>query len=362
VAATRATLETVLSERPPNMPAETFDSTRRSFAFLALAGLVALGVALLVGKAAGYANLLDALRDASPVWLLVCLGGEILAYAGYVLAFRGTASAEGGLRFDLRTSAAVVFASLGATRLLAAGGAGGLALDYWALRKAGAPRHESVVRVLALNTLLYAFFGLAAWTAALLLVLGGREVPLGLALPWLLTIPAFFLAAAFVSSPTRGRLARGERGRLGTALADAVRGVVLVRVIASHPRGHAATLAGALLYWVGDIACLWAGLRAFGADVPLAAVVLGYATGYVATLLPLPTGGVGGVDAAMTFALVAVGVPLASALLGVFAYRLFSFWLPTLPGLAALPALPRLGRRLAEAGRGRPPLPPAVAP
>jgi putative heme transporter len=340
------------------MTPETFRSARRSLAFVALAALAAMGVAVLVGKAVGYADVLDAVREANPVWLLACLGGEFLAYTGYVLAFRGTVGTQGGVNLDLRTSAAVVFASLGATRLFAAGGAGGLAVDYWALRKAGASRHESVVRVLALNTLLYAFFGTAAWAAAFVLVVGDRDAPLELALPWLLAIPALFLAAAIVSSPARVALTRGGGGRLRKAMADAVRGVVLVRAIALRPRSNVAPLSGGCLYWVGDIACLWAGLQAFGADVSVAAVVLGYTTGYVATLLPLPTGGIGGVEAAMTFALVAVGVPLAPAFLGVFAYRLFSFWLPTLPGLAFLPALPRLGRRLTQLGRGRAPVPP----
>ena len=63
--------------------------------------------------------------------------------------------------------------------------------------------------------------------------------------------------------------------------------------------------------------------------------MLGYATGYAATMLPLPAGGVGGVDAAMTYALTLVGVPLGPALLGVFAYRFFNFWLPFVPGLIA---------------------------
>lgn len=227
------------------MSAETFLSARRSIPLLALAGLIAVGVALLVGKAAGYANVLDTLRRASPLWLLVCLAGELLAYVGYVLAFRGTVRARGGLNLDLPTSAAVVFASLGATRLLAAGGAGGLALDYWALRRGGTARHESIVRVLALNTLLYAFFGALAWAAALVLVLGGREVPLEMTLPWLVAIPALFLAAAYVSSPTRsGWRARPDRGRLRTALADAVQGVILARAIASRPRSHWTTVAG----------------------------------------------------------------------------------------------------------------------
>lgn len=343
------------------MTAETLRLTPRSFALLALVALVAIGVALLVGKAAGYANLLDSLRAANPPFLALCLVGEIAAYVGYVLAFRGTVSAGGGPPLDARTSAAIVFASLGATRLLAAGGAGGLVLDYWALRRAGSSRHESVVRVLGLNTLLYAVFGVAAWAAALALVLGGKEVSLAMALPWLVGIPICFIAAGALStSRSAGRLARIDRGRLRTVLGDAVEGVILARALVARPRRHAATLVGAGLYWGGDILCLWAGLRAFRADVALAAVVVAYATGYVATLVPLPTGGVGGVDAAMTFALVGVGVPLAPALLGVFAYRLFSFWLPTLPGLAALPALPRLSRRLDEFRRGRTPLTPPV--
>jgi uncharacterized protein (TIRG00374 family) len=110
-------------------------------------------------------------------------------------------------------------------------------------------------------------------------------------------------------------------------------------------------LAGATLYWVGDIACLWGGLRAFGVDASAPKIVLAYAIGYVATLLPLPTG-VGGVDAAMTFALTAVGVSLAPALLGVVAYRLFSFWLPTLPAIALIPALRRLEHDLKAASPG----------
>jgi uncharacterized membrane protein YbhN (UPF0104 family) len=80
--------------------------------------------------------------------------------------------------------------------------------------------------------------------------------------------------------------------------------------------------------------------------LPLSELVLAYATGYAATVLPLPFAGVGGVDAAMTFALTAVGLPLARALVAVAVYRLFGFWLPTIPALAALVLLPRAGRGL----------------
>lgn len=105
-------------------------------------------------------------------------------------------------------------------------------------------------------------------------------------------------------------------------------------------------LAGAALFWLGDITCLWAGLRAFDVHVGAAALVLAYATSYAVTMLPLALGGAGGSEAAIALALRAVGAPLAPALLGVLTYRLFSFWLPTLPGLVSLARAPSLGRKL----------------
>jgi hypothetical protein len=107
------------------------------------------------------------------------------------------------------------------------------------------------------------------------------------------------------------------------------------------------------LYWVGNVVCLWAALRSVGESLPLPELVLAFATGHVAMILPLPLGGVGGVDAAMTYALTAVGVPLAPALVGVAVYRLFAFWMPTIPALAALLLLPRAGRRLEHAAAMR---------
>jgi hypothetical protein len=49
------------------------------------------------------------------------------------------------------------------------------------------------------------------------------------------------------------------------------------------------------------------------------------------------------VDAALTYALTLVGVPLAPVLLGAFAFRLFNFWLPVIPALAVLRTVRRIG-------------------
>jgi uncharacterized membrane protein YbhN (UPF0104 family) len=323
---------------------------------LGLGVVLAVGVATLVGKGADYAKLLDELEQVTLWWLPLCLLGEALRYLGYILAYRDVARVKGGPRLDYWMTTRIAAVGFGAFVVGAA--AGGLAVNYWALRKAKARRHTAIARVLALNTLQWAVLAVGAVAAAIALLLGAAEgAPLAMTLPWLIVVPIAVAAAAWVSSPHRSeRLTktRRERGIFGGArrlFADAVRGVVLVRELLANPRACAAGVLGFPLYWAGDLLCLWAALRAFGESVPLSALILGYATGYVATALPLPAGGAGGVDAALTFSLHAVGVPLAPALLGVFLYRLFNFWLPLVPAFAALPTVNDLSEELRRVPR-----------
>ena len=57
-------------------------------------------------------------------------------------------------------------------------------------------------------------------------------------------------------------------------------------------------------------------------------------------MLPLP-GGIGAVEGGMIGALIAFGVNGSKAIVAVLAYRAISFWLPTLPGIAAYVQLRR---------------------
>jgi uncharacterized protein (TIRG00374 family) len=73
-------------------------------------------------------------------------------------------------------------------------------------------------------------------------------------------------------------------------------------------------------------------------------LVMGYFVGMLGNLLPLP-GGVGCVEGGMIGAFVAFGQPASTTLVAVLAYRLVSFWLPTVVGGPAYLALRRtLGR------------------
>jgi len=318
-------------------------------AAVAAALLLVLGVGLLLARAAGFAEVREAIEKADSTWFAACLAAQVVALSAYADVFRGAFRWRAGPDPGFRLSAHVMLASIGATRVFAAGGVGAIAVTYWCFRRARFSAEEALVRVLGFNTLFYVAFAVGAWTAALLTATGlWGNASLAFAAPWLVLVPLFVAAAVFVTQPARvERLTRPDGSFVRRALAYAIAGTAWVREVLPDPAGRRMLLA-TVLYWAGNVACLWAALRSVGETVPFPELLLAFAAGHAATILPLPLGGVGGVDAAMTYALTAVGVPLALALVAVGVYRLFAFWVPTIPALAALLLVPRAGNRLAE--------------
>jgi len=315
-----------------------------------VAALLVVGVGLLIARAAGFAAVRDAIAEADTTWFVVCFVAQVAALTGYAAVVREAFRSSDGPDPGFELSAHVMLASIGATRVFAAGGAGALAATYWCFRRASFAQREAIVRVLGFNTLFYVAFGIGAWIAAALIALGvWGDAPVALTAPWLVAIPFCFAAAAFVTQPGRVEGLTAPDGSLvHRGLSYAIAGTAWVRQVLPRPTGRR-SLSWSLLYWVGNVACLWAALSSVGESLPLPELVLAFATGHVATILPLPLGGVGGVDAAMTYALTVVGVALAPALVAVAVYRLFAFWAPTIPALVALALLPRAGRGLEQA-------------
>jgi uncharacterized membrane protein YbhN (UPF0104 family) len=252
----------------------------------------------------------------------------------------------------------VVVLGFGASVLGSA--AGTIALDFWALERAGESVHQAARRVLALNTLEWGVLGAFAAIAAGAKLAGiGDRAPLAITLAWATALPVSLAGAAWISSGSRGeRLERPPAhaqprlwGKVRSAFADAIGAVVFLRYLVEHPRRYALGLVAFPLYWLGDMLTLYAALRAFGVSIGPAALVLGYTTTYVLTALPLPAGGSGGVEAALAGTLHLVGAPFAPALLAAFVYRIFVFWLPLIPAFAALPTVKRLRNELPRVER-----------
>lgn len=92
----------------------------------------------------------------------------------------------------------------------------------------------------------------------------------------------------------------------------------------------------ALLYTVGrvalDFGCLLAMLAAVRSGPVPWLVLIAYASTTVLALIPVTPGGLGIVEGSLTGLLVLAGVPATKAVLSTLAYRLASYWLPTLCG------------------------------
>ena len=347
----------------PPREREIFGIDRRK-ALLTGVGALVLAVAAVVGigQVTSFHHVVDALRRADPAWFPVCLGGELVAYAGYVAAYRDVARVDRGPCFGIWTTVRVVVIGFGA--VIVGSSAGTIGIDYWALSRAGERPHIAVRRVLGVYTLQWFVLAIMAFAAAAIAVAGPWDVPRAMEAAWLAIVPLFVAAAVWVSSPRRGeRLSTLPRDtvHLGrsprtwprwlwhaarAAFSDAVGGVVLVRHLLHRPLSYPAALLGFPVYWAGDVLTLYAALRAFDVHPPLVPLVLAYATGFVMTALPLPAGGSGGVEAGLTFSLHAVGIPLAPALLATLVYRVFTLWLPVIPTLALLPQVRVLDREL----------------
>ncbi len=329
---------------------------------LAIAGTV-VAVAL-IGQAAHFADVLRRLRESEPGWLVLCALGEVIAYAGFVASYQAMAEIDGGPHLRPMTVTRVVGLSFGAFSVATA--IGGLSVDFWALREAGEPAKLASARVIALETLRWTVLGIATCIAGIVVLLGvGHQVTWIVPVVWLVVVPACAAAALWISSPARReRFTAPSPSRLRTALGVAVTALVLIRRLMSEPRGlRVRAIGGSALFWGGELLCAWSALRAFGTTVMIAPLVLGYTTGYVSTGFPLPFGGSGTVDAAMTGGFVLAGAPLDTALLGAIAFRLFSFWLPAIGALLSAVTVRGLRSRLQEVAAARvPPQPELIAP
>ena len=299
-----------------------------------------LATAALVGVAwaAGFSRVLHALIRPHWLWLGVAVVGELCAYGGYTAAYREVARTEGGAELEVPKAAALVAAGFG---VFVHGG--GFALDREALQRAGLTRTEARRRVLGLSFLEYAVLAPATLVAAVVVVFRRQSISLSLTLPWIIGVPVG-AALALLARRHRRRLSRWRV--VGGPLDRGLEALELVIGLLRAPWRHGLAFAGVVVYWAGDMFCLWATLHAFSAHTPpIAQLVVGYATGYALTRRALPLGGAGVVEALLPFALGWLKIALVPALLAVFAYRLLNLWLPIIPAFAGLPTLQRLERR-----------------
>jgi uncharacterized protein (TIRG00374 family) len=317
---------------------------RQLLVFVLFAVSVVAFLYLVLPKLAGVTEDLRRIQKGDKWWVAIGVAFEVISFGGYVILFR-TVFARGRTRISWRVSYQITMAGLVATRLFAAGGAGGIALTAWALRRSGMESRLVACRMVAFLVLLYAVYAASMLIDGVALATGAFPGGGSFAITVVPAIAGFVLvvitgAIALLPKDLERRLHSWAAGpsRSAHVVARSVTAPALaasgVRTAIDLIRERRPGLFGAVVWWTFDILVLWAMFHAFGTPPPLSVIWMCYFVGTLANLLPLP-GGLGGVEGGMIGAFAAFGVSFDLSVLAVLSYRAISFWLPTIPGAIA---------------------------
>jgi uncharacterized protein (TIRG00374 family) len=318
---------------------------------LLLTGIAAvallIGIYVLVPKLTDLKGAIDNIDNGHPGWIAAAVGFELLAVGCYVALFWGIVGNQVELRWP--ETMQINLAGIAANTIFSTGGAGGIILTYWALRKAGMERRTAANRMVAFLVMHYVFYLLALVVFGVLLrtgVLSGND-PAGLTIvPAAIggILLALLLATTLLPAGFERRI--GEEGkrpnfwgrsarRLATVPATLADGTRTSLSFFRQPGQAGLVMLGAAGYWAACIGILWACFHAYDVSIPLGVVVMGFFVGMAANLFPFAPGGVGAVDAGMIGTFVLFGIPGTAVFTAVLAYRLIAFWLPIPFGIVA---------------------------
>jgi uncharacterized membrane protein YbhN (UPF0104 family) len=277
------------------------------------------------------------LANASPGWLVVALGLELLACLSYVILFQ-TVFSRPPWPVRPRRGTQIALGELGAFAITPTG-LGGPAIRVWGLRASGMPWRALVVRSIAHG----AIFNIPYVVAAAVLGVGvslhllpGHAPVLTALAPLALVVGVCALAGAatWFARTRRSGPDTPARRRARSALATVPEGVADLAVVARRRW----PLIGATGWWAGDCAALWAAFQAVGGRPALSVLILAYMLGQLGNTLPLP-GGVGGVEPLMLGIFSASGVNLGVAAAAVICYRTIALGTQGTLGAAAFVSL-----------------------
>ncbi|MGZ4172893.1 MAG: lysylphosphatidylglycerol synthase transmembrane domain-containing protein [Solirubrobacteraceae bacterium] len=300
----------------------------------AVLGAVSVGVLLSVAPPT---EVINAITDMNPVWLLAAAALEIGSCVSYVVVFRRFFPEPSG-----PVSRQVAWIAMGAGAVLPGGNFSSAATTGWLLRRHGIGARSLIERCGALLCFLTLFGFVINGIAGASLLAGLGHGPHDLAHAGIPILVSLFVLGAAVAAVLLGRRFGSRAPAVARSAAASLEGAW-----DALRRTHWRMLGAAGFLWL-DMAALWAACRATGHPVGVLALAVAYFIGYLATMIPIPAG-LGVLDSGLAGALVLYGFSPAASVGAVLVYHAIAVWIPGLGGLAAwLPT-----RRSADGRLGR---------
>ena len=287
---------------------------------------LALATYFLYPQLADLPGIVDEVREANWGWTPLIIVFSAMTYVAASMSLAGAIPRHLPAGPLVTTSFGSSFASK-----LAPAGIGGMALNIRFLQKQGVDQPVAVSGI-GLNTIA----GLAGHITlvGVFLIWAGRDAFGSIELPnpkWFLIgigIAAGLFLIGLAIPSVRTKMAK----RLVPVISNAFEGITTVL---RRPGKVALLLGGSLLVTFSYLTTLYFSIAAFGGGLAFATVGAVFLVGSaIAQAAPTP-GGLGAVEAALIAGLVAAGLDNTVAVPAVFLYRLFTFWVPILPGWLA---------------------------
>ncbi len=298
---------------------------------IALALLVTvIGVA---ASLAGEHELLDVLAHAEPAWLLVALALQATTYLAEGENWRVVTRAA-RVRVPIFTTWRLALAKLFVDQALPSAGLSGTAVIARGLERGGVPRPVVMAAVVIDATSYYFAYIVSLAAAVAIVALEGHATPLVIGLAILILFIGLAVASAVLAVAGRQTpLLKGFLGRV-PLVRDGLRLLAEAdRSLSHRPRLHVAATFWQLMTIVIDSLTMWILLLAVGAPTPLPLVFASFMVSTLLRTISIVPAGVGPFEAASVAALTLSGAPITAALSATLLFRLFSFWLPLIPGL-----------------------------
>jgi hypothetical protein len=297
---------------------------------LDLAGLL-VAVRAVSGARAELLAGLRSLPRLSWIWLVPAVAAECCAFTALALAQRRILCA-GGVNVSASPLARLAVTSQAVGSVLPAGYLFSGVVVLRVLARRGASR-LLVLWMLAIVGLLYLV------TLLLVGLIGAQLAPAAKDVPDLRVAAAITLST-LVTTVAAGLAVARLRKRPWTVheIAAQMPGGPLKRLIGGDvltnvslgPKGWGISFLWMLLYWISDLASLTISFPATRTALPWRALLIAYAAGQLAALLPIMPGGLG-VIGSLCAAFAAYG-GTTTALAAVLLYRLISYWAVLLAG------------------------------
>lgn len=277
-------------------------------------------------------DLLQLLRDSDPGWMILGFSFSIATYAASALTLIGVVPERIAFWKTFLAQWAASFATLVTPPTLGSVTINVRYLTRQRLSSALAGASVAVAQVLTFvsHTTLMMFMAIAA----------GTSKDFTFTPPRIAVIVTLVIALIIVGLSTVPRVRDEALKRIRPFISQVV---PRLTALANQPGKLISGISGVFLLNLGYCLCLIASVRAFTPDGSIAAIALVYLAGSVVGQVAPTPGGLGAVEAAIAAGLTATGMNAEVAVSATLVFRLWTFWIPTIPGWFALRQLQKSG-------------------